>query len=83
MATVTSKGQITLPKKVREALGLVPGSQVDFVIEPERVVIRKHVPSEAFQKWEGYLRGKLPADSVDDLIESLRGEGLTGENVGQ
>ena len=34
-ATVTSKGQITLPKKVREALRLKPGDQVDFVLEPE------------------------------------------------
>lgn len=29
-ATVTSKGQITVPKSVRDDLGLVPGSQVSF-----------------------------------------------------
>lgn len=28
--TVTSKGQVTIPKKVREHLGIVPGSQVEF-----------------------------------------------------
>lgn len=27
---VTSKGQVTIPKKVRERLGIVPGSAVDF-----------------------------------------------------
>ncbi|MGH9316593.1 MAG: AbrB/MazE/SpoVT family DNA-binding domain-containing protein [Thermoanaerobaculia bacterium] len=32
-ATLTSKGQLTLPKKVREALGLKPGDQVDFVLD--------------------------------------------------
>ena len=31
-ATVTSKGQITLPKKVREQLRVHPGDAVDFVI---------------------------------------------------
>ena len=31
-ATLTSKGQITIPKKVREALGLRPGDQVDFEV---------------------------------------------------
>ena len=29
-ATVTTKGQLTIPKKVREALGIKPGTRVDF-----------------------------------------------------
>jgi AbrB family looped-hinge helix DNA binding protein len=32
-STLTSKGQITLPKRVRERLGLRPGDRVDFEIE--------------------------------------------------
>jgi antitoxin PrlF len=36
---VTSKGQVTIPKRVREALGITPGSQVDFVLEEGRVVL--------------------------------------------
>lgn len=34
-ATVTSKGQITLPKKVREHLGVQAGDAVDFVIDAD------------------------------------------------
>lgn len=34
-ATVTSKGQITLPKRVREALRVKVGDQVDFVLEAD------------------------------------------------
>ncbi|MBI3978324.1 MAG: AbrB/MazE/SpoVT family DNA-binding domain-containing protein [Chloroflexi bacterium] len=80
MATVTSKGQITIPKEVRDALGLVPGSQVEFEIESGRAVLRKTVSPQAFQRWQGYLRGQLPAGSVDELMEMLRGERLRDEN---
>ena len=31
-ATVTSKGQVTLPRKVREALRIRPGDRIDFVL---------------------------------------------------
>lgn len=34
-ATVTSKGQVTIPRKVREALRLRPGDRVDFVLGEE------------------------------------------------
>ena len=34
-ATVTSKGQITIPKKVRETLNLGPGDRVEFLIEKD------------------------------------------------
>lgn len=35
LATVTSKGQITLPKEIRDQLGLVVGSKLDFSIEAD------------------------------------------------
>jgi antitoxin PrlF len=55
-ATITSKGQITLPKIVRDHLGLAPGDRVVFRLEGERAVLAKtpdllksagtvHVPS--------------------------------------
>lgn len=74
MATVTSKGQITLPKEVREALGLHPGSQVDFEIQGGAVILRKRVPREAFERWRGFLRDKAGGKGTDELIEALRGE---------
>lgn len=40
-ATVTSKGQITIPKRVREHLGVRPGDKLDFVVEEDgQVVVR-------------------------------------------
>lgn len=38
-ATITTKGQITIPKAVRDALGLKEGHQVIFVIEGERAYL--------------------------------------------
>jgi antitoxin PrlF len=34
-ATLTSKGQLTLPRKVREHLKVRPGDTLDFIIGPE------------------------------------------------
>lgn len=35
VATLTSKGQITLPMSVRKALGLRPGAKVDFIAQDD------------------------------------------------
>ncbi len=75
MSTVTSKGQVTLPKKVRDALGLVPGSEVEFELREGQVLLHKRVSEEKLARWQGYLRGKLPEDSVDEFVDTLRGEG--------
>ena len=40
-AKVTSKGQLTLPKSVRETLGVGPGDQVVFRIEPDGINVRR------------------------------------------
>ena len=36
-ATITSKGQITIPKEVRDALGVAAGDRVEFVAEEKGV----------------------------------------------
>lgn len=38
---ITSKGQVTIPKAVREEAGLWPGMEVDFAIEDGEVVVRR------------------------------------------
>ena len=46
--SVTSKRQFTIPKRVREALGITPGSKVDFKVAGAGArlkVVRKNTPS--------------------------------------
>lgn len=38
---VTEKGQVTIPKRLREAAGILPGSQVTFSLEGGKIIIRK------------------------------------------
>lgn len=74
MSTMTSKGQVTIPKTVREALGLRPGSEVSFDLSPDgAVLLRGNTPSAA-DRFEA-VRGKADiAWRTDDLMRLLRGE---------
>jgi AbrB family looped-hinge helix DNA binding protein len=38
---VTTNGQVTIPKKIREKLGITPAAEVDFVEEKGRVYLEK------------------------------------------
>jgi len=74
-ATVTSKGQITIPKRVRELLGIKPGSVIDFErLEDGRIVLvavgKKPRPSR-FARWRGHAGKGL---STDEIMALTRGE---------
>ena len=72
MATVTSKGQVTLPRTVRDALGLEPGAEIDFVIEPRGVRLRRRVSRMQLEKWVGCLPSTGDFSNVDALMDELR-----------
>ncbi len=72
MATVTSKGQITLPKNVRDALGIGTGTEVEFEVHDGVAILRKRLPPEALRRWRGYLRDRGERRSSDDLVAALR-----------
>lgn len=70
-ATVTSKGQITIPKSVRDRLHLDSGSTVDFIVEaPGRVVLRPLAGS--VRDLGGILRRSgARAVSVEEIDEAI------------
>lgn len=47
LATLTSKGQITLPKKIRDRLGLNAGSMLDFQILTDNTITARQVLPDA------------------------------------
>ena len=69
---LTSKGQITLPKKVREQMGIAEGEDVYFYEEDGVFHLRKAVPRSPFDRWVGFL-GKKNGEKTDDIIEEMRG----------
>lgn len=73
-ATVAERGQITLPKPVRDALGLVKGTKLKVELEGDRIVLRKDV-NDAISRLRG--RVKLPPGvTTDDVMRELRGPAL-------
>jgi antitoxin PrlF len=72
VATITSKGQITLPKDVRDRLGLKPGAKVDILVEKNGTARMTPVtlrPSDVF----GMLASKTSVRATEEEIR----EGLS------
>lgn len=70
---ITSKGQVTIPKEVRERLGLRPGDELEFTEENGVFHLRKHFDPEVFKRYRGYLKEWAGQDS-DDLVREMRGQ---------
>jgi antitoxin PrlF len=73
-ATGTAKGQITIPKAVRDALGVKPGSKVEFKpLEDGHIAIVKQGPKPKgrFDRFVGSATTKL---TTDEIMALTRGE---------
>ena len=69
--TITSKGQVTIPKAVRDRMGLRAGDKVEFVEKDGKFVLEKDVEESPFAKWVGFL-GKRE-QTPDEIVEEMRG----------
>ena len=71
VATVTSKGQITLPKTIREHLHVVQGDQLEFIVD-DRGEVRVHRLGGSASRLYGILRrpGMKPL-SVEEMDEAI------------
>ena len=75
-SSISSKGQVTVPREIRNRLGLAAGDRVDFVIEGDHTVIRPSRSQEnPFQKYRGIL-GPFPGGEkgIKKWIEEMRSE---------
>ena len=71
MPRLTSKGQVTIPKSIRDRFGLRAGSEVDFVVEDGVIRLVKRARHERLDRWVGSLDLD---DAVDRFVDDLRGE---------
>ena len=70
-STLTSKGQITIPKEVRDRLHLKTGSRLEFLLESSGRVILQPLNSD-FRSLRGMIRSKqLRPVSVKEMNEAI------------
>ncbi len=72
-AKVTSKGQITIPKKVRKGLSIQPGENISFEEKNGVFYIKKAMKKSPFDKWVGKIKARS-SQSTDKIIDELRGK---------
>ena len=67
---LTSKGQITIPRRIREILGLTPETEVDFVEDNGRFYIVKTEaprPTQKVKRLRGIATTQLTTDEIMNL----------------
>jgi AbrB family looped-hinge helix DNA binding protein len=69
--TVSERGQVTIPKRLRDELGISAGQVLDFVVEGGRLVATKTAQRDPVEAVYGVLGER---SSTDDTITALRGE---------
>jgi AbrB family looped-hinge helix DNA binding protein len=70
-AIVSEKGQVTIPKELRDRLGIHSGQTLDFKAENGKLIAVKEMPVDAFEELFGILKSNK---STDELIRDMRGE---------
>ncbi|HEY6139579.1 MAG TPA: AbrB/MazE/SpoVT family DNA-binding domain-containing protein [Thermoanaerobaculia bacterium] len=72
---ITSKGQVTIPQEIRESLGLLPETEVEFVVKGNAVQIVKSRQAESrgsrlVRRMLGKAKGGM---STDEILKLMRG----------
>jgi antitoxin PrlF len=77
LATVTSKGQVTIPKEIRDLLHIRTNDKLDFILEGERVLL---APVRTLLD----LRGAVRSDGKGDFLqERARAKAAVAKRVSE
>jgi AbrB family looped-hinge helix DNA binding protein len=68
-STVSEKGQVTIPKVVRDRLGIRPGQVLEFEADEGRLVARKSIADDPVAAVSGILKTDR---STDEIMEEIR-----------
>lgn len=75
---ITSKGQVTIPQRIRERFGFLPNTEVEFVVEGDQVRLIKKAPSRSQGRGRRAVRLLRGSGSVrmstDEILALTRGE---------
>ncbi len=72
---ITSKGQVTIPLEIREKMGFLPDTEVEFKIAGNSVALKKvGSPSKRSRRVINQMRGKATVNmSTDEILALTRG----------
>jgi AbrB family looped-hinge helix DNA binding protein len=73
---VGERGQVTIPKEIRDQFGLVPETEVEFRVVAGSIVLKKAPKKLNLAMWKGHCGeafSKLGYSSVDTFIDEVRG----------
>jgi len=73
---IGERGQVTIPKEIRERFGLGPDTEVEFEVVNGTVVLRKLAKKLGLERWKGRCAksfAELKYASVDDYLDDVRG----------
>ncbi len=73
---IGERGQVTIPKDIRDRFGLSPETEVEFQVVGGSIVLKKAPRKLNLAKWKGRCGktfAKLGYTSVDEYIEDVRG----------
>jgi AbrB family looped-hinge helix DNA binding protein len=73
---VGERGQVTIPKEIRDRFGIKPNAEVRFDVVDGRIVLMKASGKSTIAKWRGRCSGSLSQlgyGSIDKYIDDVRG----------
>lgn len=75
-STVTSKGQTTIPGKIRKALRIKPGDRLEYAMEGDRAIIRVHPGVRSLKGVLASKKGRrMSFAQIREAAEAVRREG--------
>lgn len=72
-AVVAERGQVTIPKLIRDRLGLVPGAVLTFELKGSKIIVTKQIVGDPVSSVYGCLKGATAYTSTDAYINAIRG----------
>ena len=73
---IGERGQVTIPRAIRDRFGLGPGVEVEFHVKNDSIMLRKAPRKLEIERWRGGCGDSFSDpgyNSVDDFIEDVRG----------